>query len=346
MRFAFYTVCPSPHQYPLACEIVERVGEANFRYISFRETEGERAKLGWSGALGRGWEILPGTQKATAREWLENAEVLFSYIRDIDLFARRTAKGLKTFYCAERWFKPISIGVGERCWCSVPGSLRMLVPSYRRMAKRFVKWANEDPKARVFPIGPHAKRDFVRMGVRADKLVDWGYFVAPSSLPPSPPHNTTLRSTLRVLWVGRMLAWKRGGDIECAVAIANKNLTSAVPHPPESPTPPISFTKLTGVPLAKVRAAMRSHDVYVLASNAEEGWGAVLNEALEEGMRVIGTFEAGASAAILPRERLYHAGDVKVLARLLELEYRGELPPCSIGDWTAKKAAQRLINLI
>lgn len=73
-------------------------------------------------------------------------------------------------------------------------------------------------------------------------------------------------------------------------------------------------------------------------------WGAALNEALEEGMSAIGTYEAGASAAMLPKERLYHAGDVKALARLLEAEYRGTLPPCSIGEWTAKSAAKRLVN--
>lgn len=108
---------------------------------------------------------------------------------------------------------------------------------------------------------------------------------------------------------------------------------------PLTPNLPISFTKLTGVSPAEVRAAMRAHDTYVLSSNAEEGWGAALNEALEEGMSALGTYEAGASAAILPRERLYHAGDVKALARLLEAEYRGTLPRCTIGEWTAAKAA-------
>lgn len=95
-----------------------------------------------------------------------------------------------------------------------------------------------------------------------------------------------------------------------------------------------------------VRQAMREHDVFVLASDANEGWGAVVNEALEEGMRVIGTYEAGASAALLPKERLYHAGDVKALAQLLEKEFRGELPPCSIGEWSAERAAERLMEVL
>ena len=59
----------------------------------------------------------------------------------------------------------------------------------------------------------------------------------------------------------------------------------------------------------------------ICAKIAEEhearGWGAVLNEALEEGMEVVGTFEAGASATILPRENLFHAGDWRGLRRLL-----------------------------
>jgi glycosyltransferase involved in cell wall biosynthesis len=100
------------------------------------------------------------------------------------------------------------------------------------------------------------------------------------------------------------------------------------------------------VPIDEVRKLMREHDVYVLASDAYEGWGAVVNEALEEGMRVIGTFEAGASAAMLPKERLFHCGDYKALATLLEKECKGELPPCSIGDWTAEKAAKRLVESV
>lgn len=124
--------------------------------------------------------------------------------------------------------------------------------------------------------------------------------------------------------------WKRVGDIEKAVAVVAGHSS-------------VTFTKLTNGSLDEVRAAMRRHDLYVLASDANEGWGAALNEALEEGMDALGTFEAGASAAMLPRERLYHAGDWKALAQLIEKELRGELPPCSIGDWTAAKAAERLL---
>lgn len=210
----------------------------------------------------------------------------------------------------------------------------MLVPGYRRMAKRFVRWANENACVKFLPIGPWAAADFRRLGVREDKMMPWGDFVSPSV----GESRRMVEGPLKVLWAGRELRWKRVGDIEKAVAIVNKKM--------EGEQRTVCFTKLTGVTMAEVRKAMREHDVYVLASDATEGWGCVVNEALEEGMRVLGTFEAGASAAMLPKERLYHAGDVRALSRLLELEAQGggSLPPCSIGEWTAQAAATRLLK--
>ena len=88
---------------------------------------------------------------------------------------------------------------------------------------------------------------------------------------------------------------------------------------------------------------MREHDVYVLSSNAYEGWGAVVSEALEEGMLTFGTYEAGSSATILPESHLFHAGDWRTLAELLRKAASGELKPTGIGDWTAKFAASQLM---
>ena len=90
---------------------------------------------------------------------------------------------------------------------------------------------------------------------------------------------------------------------------------------------------------------MHRHDVYVLSSNGQEGWGAALNEALEEGLQCVGTFEAGASATMLPQSNLYHTGDTHALVVLLRKALAGTLPKPRIGEWTAKRAAENFIAL-
>lgn len=312
MRVCFYTNNLSPHQLPLASVVVNLVGRDNFLYVV--------EEIKWRGKIIATDLPVEVVGSIRAKEWLENADVLYTGgLRPIDLLEQRAMRGLKTLYYSERWFKPFH---------HLPGKLRMLVPKYRKMAESFVRVANESQEVWFLPTGPWAKRDFLSLGVRSEKLIDWGYFVSPSA-----GERRRLRKNgdpLKILWVGRDLWWKRVGDIEKAVALVARK---------ES----VVFTKLMKGSLAEVRDAMRQHDLYVLASDENEGWGAALNEALEEGMNALGTFEAGSSAAMLPRERLYHAGDWKALARLIERELRGELPPCSIGDWTAASAAERLI---
>jgi glycosyltransferase involved in cell wall biosynthesis len=95
------------------------------------------------------------------------------------------------------------------------------------------------------------------------------------------------------------------------------------------------------VPIEEVRNLMHKHDVYVLSSNPYEGWGAVVSEALEENMKVVGTYEAGASATILPESNLYPAGDWMKLADILV----SDVEKTGIGEWTAESAARALLPL-
>lgn len=384
MKVAFYMNCVSAHQLPLAKEVAELVGPENFCYVDAgeksesaqcAETQGLRFKVQ---RVGEAVAEAATVQGEEAREWIETADVMLTGMRDLELFERRAKKGLKTYYASERWFKPVEIGVGGRCRVVIPGCLRMVVPGYRRMVKRFVKWANEDPGARVLAIGPWAKKDFLRMGLRAEKIVDWGYFVEKGreGLKSEGVENAARgragNGKLRILWCGRMLGLKRVETIIRAVARireagrgkrdevrltlvgdgSEKGRLVRLAERVEKRggggqwnlSPSIAF--LPSQPMEKVRELMREHDLFVFPSNGYEGWGAVVSEALEEGMRVLASYECGAGPTLLPRERLFHSGDWKGLAQLIEKEMRGELPPCSIGEWTAKAAAKRLVGAL
>ena len=370
MTIAYWTNSLSPHQLPLAKEIAKRVGEGNYRYLYRDELTAERKALGWNFDATPEW-CRRGTQNDPA---LMDADLVYTGgLRPLNLVARRIAAGKKTYYVTERWFKPLRI-----FGLNMPGRWRMLSPGYSRMARRMVEMLN-NPLCKVLAIGPWAKKDMIELGVREEQIWDWGYFVdssefrvkslelndgvsATNSPTPSLPHS----STLKVLWVGRMQKLKHVDTIIRAVSSLPHSLTPPLTH---SPTPSLTLDiygtgpeesrlrKLAAkhgdiikfhppVPIDEVRKLMREHDVYVMASDENEGWGAVVSEALQEGMRVLGTFEAGASAAMLPKERLFHAGDWRALADLIEKEWQGELPACSTGDWTAEKAAERLVESV
>lgn len=371
MKFTLYTNALSAHQIPLAKEIVRRIGGGNFRYI-YTSKDGQ--KLQESSATDSWIEYLP-IEKTN--DWLEDAEVmLVGGIRPIDLMERRLAKGKTTFYMSERWFKP-PIGI-----------LRLLHPKYFNMARRFVKLMRIEPSFVYLPIGIHSARDMARFcGLFAgdlrclfrapklafksrpgglvwlknggdgkqyclDKMRMWGYFVEPSQYPNPHPH-THNSSTLKVLWVGRLLRLKRVDAIihavgELSQSYSNSNFQLQLDiygtGPEESRLKTLA-TKYGDcirfyppVLIADVRKLMREHDVYVLASNGYEGWGAVVSEALEEGMKVIGTYEAGSSATMLPESNLFHSGDWRGLLARLQTTL-----PTGIGNWGAKFAAKYIL---
>lgn len=353
MTIAIYTNIISPHQMPLAREIAKRVGTHNFRYIYTEHFHQERASMGWS-EKGESWVVSSDTPES--RRWLETAHLLLAGFRDYELFSRRQHSGLKTFYASERWFKPIY---------GLPGWVRMFVPRYRKMVQRFVKWANNDPNALVLAIGPWARVDFIRMGIKLDKIRLWAYYVEPSLFlkPYALPAEQSKKSELKILWVGRLLGWKRVVDIVRVVS-AHVGLKRVVDNCKVSLTivgdgPEKSRLRrlvarfgiedvvafMPSQPIERIREIMRAHDCYILSSNGYEGWGAVVSEALEEGMSVIGTYESGSCPTLLPEERLYHAGDWRTLAHLIDSEINGKLPRASIGEWTAARGAERLLEM-
>lgn len=364
MKFVFFTNSVSPHQVPLAHEIIKLLSESNYRYVYTDSLIAERRQMGWSSALNEAW-CLQGDENTVV---LSEADVLMSGGRAPNLFEKRAKEGKKTLYCSERWFKPPI------------GFLRVFVPSYFKMARRIVKLLNESENFYYLPMGVHAARDMARIcglmngdlrclfrapkldferkpGGRIwisgepqntrkyclDKMRMWGYFVEEGN---GERVLGKREECVKVLWVGRLLDWKRVDTIIKAVGECSKSKEITLDiygvGPEEAKLKKMAakygdvIKFYPPVPINEVRKLMREHDVYVLSSNAYEGWGAVVSEALEEGMSVIGTYEAGSSGTILPEGNLFHAGDWRRLKKLLQ----NDILRVDIGLWTANGASE------
>ena len=350
MRVALLTNIVSPHQLPLANEIVKLVGEDNYCYAYTEPFHQDRAKMGWGDGSAPDW-CKPACE---CKDFLDEADLVYSELRDVELFERRLSAGKKMFYVSERWFKPVLMPFGM----SLNGCFKLLHPRYFQMARQIAR-CFDNPGFRYLPQGPWAARDMKFLcrlfgqHYSESQIVPWGYFVGGGR----GPREDGRRSVLRVLWVGRMIGWKCVDTIVRAVRslhdrhkdvfvdltlVGNGDKRSQIERLVNNDC---RIKVIDSVPIERVRDLMRTHDVYVLSSNAEEGWGAALNEALEEGMLALGTYEAGASAAMLPGSHLFHAGDWCALSGLLLKAANGEIGPTGIGDWTAKAAAKRLLKL-
>jgi glycosyltransferase involved in cell wall biosynthesis len=344
-----------PHQLPLARQLAAAVGENHFRLAAMLPTSPELQKRGWRNDEADSW-ILSAAENEAHRsqyeQWWNEADVVICGYRNVDGFANRVRRGKLTFYMSERWWKP-PLGIA-----------RLLHPRFAWMAARFRRLARSR-YLHFLPMGGYAGTDIRRIASFQGRTWDWGYFTAlPDPLPPCRERD----ETLRVLWAGRMLAWKRIdslvrafdlllrqdpmarltliGDGPCRPALERLARTLGI-------VDSVVFRSTMLAP--QVRQQMRNAHVYVLPSNAYEGWGAVLNEAMSEGCAVVASEAAGAARTMLRHGEnglLFTPGDYKRLGALL-LELRAdeslrlrlaEAGQCTIAEeWSPQVAAERFL---
>lgn len=348
MRVAFYLNSISPHQLPLAREVAAIVGHGNMLYVYTADISEGRLKCGWANVKDNADVRLAHVDDAEAGDWLESADVVYSGMRDFALFSRRQSKGLKTFYVSERWFKPISFGR-----ILLPGWFRCFSPRFMRLMVMFLRWQRSDPCAKCLAIGPNAEKDFRFMGVAVGKIVPWGYYVDQGKAQDSKLRRLSRNGERKILWVGRMVALKRVDTIIDALRLlvekkVGSHMTYSLTLVGDGPERSRLKRMSTGLPISfypfqpveVVRGIMRNHDIFVFPSNGLEGWGAVVNEALSEGMVVLGSAASGANLALLPHDRLFRVGDARHLAELLALEWTAD----GLDEkYTPKGAAKRLV---
>lgn len=372
MRVCLITNIVSPHQIPLAQELVKLLGKDHFRYITTDEPQQDRMKLGWGEVYVPNWVLQPAISekdRSQASEWANNSDVVLCGNRDIGLFERRCRLRKTTFYMSERWFKPPI------------GMMRLLHPCYFTMAARMFRLL-ASPYFYNFVIGTYSARDmqrmvcffcllYLRLSASAvnEKLRLWGYFVESSAGVES--KRVCNDGTFKILWFGRLIGCKRTDLLIEAV----KRLTP-LPGLPAS-------LKIVGYgikgdelrrmvsargleesvefvppkPITEIRVEIRSSDTCVVSSDGREGWSVAVNEALIEGCCTIASDATGAGATLIQdgvNGLLFKSGSVDDLTRQLQRvredrQLRERLAKAGqktmLNEWTPGVAAERLLAL-
>lgn len=320
MRVLQVTNLISPHQTPLARQLATVVGEKSFRLAATLPMTVAMGKRGWSNDEADPWILRVGENeehRIEFEQWWNDADVVISGSLNVAGLADRVCRGKLTFYTSERWWKPQL------------GMARLLHPNFAWTAYQFSRLA-QSPFFHYLPMGGYAATDMRRIAAFEGRILNWGYFTA---VPDPLPECIERDGTLRILWAGRMLAWKRVDTLARAFALLigqnpKVHLTLIGDGPCREKLEWLTQKlEIAGnvefhdsMLAGQVREQMRKAHVYVLPSNAYEGWGAVLNEAMSEGCAVIASEAAGAAKTMLRHGEnglLFKSGDHRRLAELL-----------------------------
>lgn len=358
IRILQVTNIVSHHQLPVARSLAAMVGEQNFRFAALDPPDPTRLHLGWSNADIAPWILRAGEYEPDYFEferWWDEADVVLCGERRFSRMANRLSHGQLCFYMSERWWKP-PIGMA-----------RMLSPRFARMAGQFRQLA-QNPAFHYLPIGPFASQDIEKLASFEARKWRWGYFTEP---PFFIARSRAHVPPLKVLWIGRMLAWKQVDTLIRAVADAAKggaNITltvigdgperSQLERLAEKLLNPFEYVFRKPISSEGVLKVMSEHDVYVLPSSAYEGWGAVINEAMSCGCAVSASKLAGAAAAMIEHNLnglLFKPGDWRELSRQLKRLANDEMLRLRLGkaahdtienEWSPQHAAERFTSVI
>lgn len=362
--FVYITVIWTHHQKYVCRELHKLLGD-DFKLILTSPLDGktsrERTAMGWNLIPPKeDWIIGP---PATGDEmpsidyayYILNADIVVmgGGMAGDEFVKRRVKEGKLTIFQGERYFK-----IAWRWW-------NWLSPRF--LKRWFCTWRNFHAKNIHYLTMSHwCAEDLAFFHACKGRIWRWGYLTPVSEKPTEKPAH----EKVRIGWCGRFLDWKKVDDFLQAVSllkpgVREKIKVTLVGDGPEKE----SLLRLVHslglddivrlkpfMPAADAKAFMRGLDIYVFPSGRQEGWGAVLAEAMDASCAVIANEAAGSTLELVKDGEngfTYKDGDLETLTRRLgELVENAALRKKfglaawqTMQEWAPVVGARRLISL-
>jgi glycosyltransferase involved in cell wall biosynthesis len=191
----------------------------------------------------------------------------------------------------------------------------------------------------IFAISPKAVAQFGRAGFDSRWIYPFGYFVRPETEVTPAPVATP---TLKLIYVGAMLT-RKGVDVAVEAVRSCRKEGLAVEldlYGSGDPTPYVASGEAIfrgQIPVGRAGAVMAQYDALVLPSRYD-GWGVVINEALQHGVPALASDNAGASALVRASGAgsVFRGGDPTSLAGEIA---RAARDPAIVRSWRERARA-------
>ena len=304
-KVAFFSNYLNHHQLPFAKNMVE-LTNGDFKFISQKAISEKRISLGYKN-ISNDYDFVVKTYEGEtedkkAYEIADNYDyVIFGGNSKIDKYVFNRIKNNKiTFEYSERLNKrkPSSF-----LW--VKKYLNMLV--YRTIYKR--------NKLYLLSTGMYAAGDFNEYNMYQNKSYKWGYFPEFIEYDIEKLLEEKEKSQISFLWAGRLIDWKHP-DLVIKLAkklkeekynftiniIGNGEMENEIKLLIENENLQNEVYMCGSMSPEKVREYMEESNIYLFTSDYQEGWGAVLNEAMNSGCAVVASHAAGSTGYLIKNE--------------------------------------------
>ncbi len=223
----------------------------------------------------------------------------------------------------------LSFMYSERLWKK--GTYRRFIPPIRK--KVTDKFYKNNKNQYVLSASCFLSSDLDLIGYPADRCYTWGYFSKIEELDWEGLLNSKPED-IHITWVGRFVSLKRCDDVLHALAKVKNDgykFTFDLVGVGECENEYREIVKNEGLedyvkfwgalPQPEVRKIMKNSHMLIFSSDFNEGWGAVVNEAMNCLSVPIVSHAAGSSGFLIQNDRngmLYKLGDINELACKIE----------------------------
>lgn len=343
------------HHQSSISDCFSKLPDVDFRFIETARVPEERLKLGYHARFERDYILRVYENSEVLREamdWIDRADAVIFGSAPESMIRDRIRKGRLVYRYSER---PLKNGSE---WAKYP--IRLLNWNYRNHPRRNV-W--------LLSASAFAPHDYRRFGMYRGRAFRWGYFPAFEQVD-SIDRLLSEKDSKLILWVGRFIDWKRPdlaletakrlrdrGSSFRLLMIGSGEMREQLENTIQRWSLEEHVQICSAVPPETVRQKMREAGIVWMTSTKREGWGAVLNEAMNSGCAVLAADQIGAvpylirpghNGCVFPSEDPVPLADqtAALLASPEEQRRIGAEAYQTIASlWTPEIAAQRLAAL-
>lgn len=351
MKITFFSNFLNHHQLPLCLELL-KIEYIDFHFIAMQPMNKERKILGYKDMnVSYKFCILAYENENNyqiAERLAIDSDVVIWGDAPYNIIEKRLLNNKLTFRFTERLFKK---------WYF------RFSPEINEIYKR-ANYKN----LYILCAGAYVSQDFNEICLFQNKMFKWGYFPETKHYDLNSLFQKKNNSVFKLLWCGRFLNWKHPElAIEAAKYLKINKINFHLTMIGEGKEKEKIKQKIFKANLFNevscldskspevVRSYMEESDVFLMTSDAYEGWGAVVNEAMNSGCVVLGDIRIGSIPFLITDSinGLTYATKEEYFEKLLYLTKHKSI--CKqmginayntiVANWNSKIAANNFVDL-